>query len=437
MDGRGFYIAMELLRGRTLASLCHAQAPKLEVGLVIALGLQALAGLHNAHDAQAPTGEPMAVVHRDVKPSNLFLTNGGTLKLIDFGIAHIAAMGRTARGYFLGSIPYASPEQVRNDPVDARTDLFSLGLVMHELLIGQPILRKSNQAATLSAILSDPIPLARSFRPDVPPALDRAIAWAVQRAPGLRPPSAMALSEVLSEAAGTCPAWTELEIARWLQGQRPAGSSPEGTLSLAFRTAKTVSERLRQRARPRWVMASLVLAASLASGGWWFLRSPRPMDPAGGTVRAEEPAAPSAPTLPAELSARPVASPVPTAPSTPADTPAAPVVAALAPSASPPLRAANRSLPPPHKAKRDDGGPVPRQQTAPPPQQTGTLAFRVFPWATVYVDERPVGNTPLRPMEIPAGKHVVKLVFEERGVTRVQSVEVSPGETAWVKTKLE
>src|SRR5439155_7878943 len=104
---------------------------------------QACAGLHYAHERRLPDGRPLAVVHRDVSPQNLVITYEGLLKIVDFGIAKaVDRMTRTATGMIKGKFAYMSPEQCKNQPLDRRSDLFSLGIVLWELLTGKRLFRR-------------------------------------------------------------------------------------------------------------------------------------------------------------------------------------------------------------------------------------------------------------------------------------------------------
>jgi serine/threonine protein kinase len=187
-DGMPF-IVMEYLQGTTLKDLMASRGP-LPVGEAVDLVLQACEGVAEAHD--------LGIAHRDLKPSNLFLVDrpaaGPVLKVLDFGIAKTLTplapdgdLSLTAPLTLLGSPGYMSPEQAR-DPrqVDTRTDIWSLGLVLHELLTGRPVFDGRTRADILaSVLLKDPTPISL-LRPDVPLEIERVIQRCLQKLPEYR-----------------------------------------------------------------------------------------------------------------------------------------------------------------------------------------------------------------------------------------------------------
>ncbi len=217
MERQTLYLVMELLEGQSL-SQARGEGQALPIGLAVTLALQALEGLAHAHAA--------SVIHRDIKPSNLFLTLGGDLKLIDFGIATSIGLERTftKTGMFRGSLPYSSPEQARNEPADAQTDLFSFGLVLHELLTGRRVFDQSGEAAIVSALLWSPLPPVRSRREDVPRALERAVAWALEKERSRRAPSAVALAAALRDSVAPDVPWSRERVATWARQAQPRSS---------------------------------------------------------------------------------------------------------------------------------------------------------------------------------------------------------------------
>jgi tetratricopeptide (TPR) repeat protein len=190
-DGRPF-IAMEHVHGETLAA--RIRRGPLPAGEVIAIGRQAASALQAAH--------AMGVVHRDLKPSNMMLTSHG-IKLLDFGLASAArdSMGAgqppLAAG-FAGTIPYMSPEQVRAEALDLRTDLFSLGVVLYEAATGRLPFEAPTRAATCQAILEhDPPPPSRLVA-NLPPAIDLVVMRALAKPRDARYQSAQALADDLA-----------------------------------------------------------------------------------------------------------------------------------------------------------------------------------------------------------------------------------------------
>lgn len=176
-EGDWLYIAMELLRGTELRSMMALGPMALPVALDLAA--QVAEGLAAAH--------AHGVVHRDIKPSNIMVMDGRHAKIMDFGVARMQASElRTRSGVLLGSPKYMSPEQVGGHPVDARSDIFSLGSLLYEMVAGAPAFTGSELGGLLYAILhSQPVP-AGSIRPEVPPLLDLVISRAMQKNPAAR-----------------------------------------------------------------------------------------------------------------------------------------------------------------------------------------------------------------------------------------------------------
>jgi class 3 adenylate cyclase/tetratricopeptide (TPR) repeat protein len=170
------FIAMPFYEGETLESrLTRGPLPVDDaVGIARAVAL----GLGAAHQR--------AIVHRDIKPSNVMLVADGRLKILDFGVAKVADSTITGSGARLGTAAYMSPEQACGNPVDARTDMWSLGVMLYEMLAGRRPFEGPTSSALLFAILTgEPAPL-RDLRPEVPPALSDAVARALAKTPGRR-----------------------------------------------------------------------------------------------------------------------------------------------------------------------------------------------------------------------------------------------------------
>ncbi|AKV03853.1 Serine/threonine protein kinase PrkC, regulator of stationary phase [Labilithrix luteola] len=194
------YMAMEYLEGADLATVVERQG-RLPVAATIDYVMQASEALAEAH--------ALGIVHRDVKPSNLFLTKrvDGTpcVKVLDFGISKVTNLAEgpefsmTQTQAVLGSPQYMAPEQMRSSRrVDARTDIWSLGTIVHELLTGEPPFSAQTMTELCAMILQDPAPSLRARRSDVPHALDAIVARCLEKDPSRRPASVLELAQQLA-----------------------------------------------------------------------------------------------------------------------------------------------------------------------------------------------------------------------------------------------
>jgi hypothetical protein len=178
MLGESYFFTMEYVHGETVRSLLHrAKQRDRSVPLACALTIiaGAAAGLHHAHERNGNDGRPLGIVHRDISPSNLMISYEGNLKIVDFGVAKAADRVETKSGTVKGKISYLSPEQCRGARVDRRSDLFSLGIVMWEMLTGARLYRRSSDFENMTAIVHEPPPPPSTRRPDVPRAIDEIV----------------------------------------------------------------------------------------------------------------------------------------------------------------------------------------------------------------------------------------------------------------------
>ncbi|MFT3842448.1 MAG: protein kinase [Myxococcaceae bacterium] len=201
-DGTWF-VSMEWVDGRDLRDLFkRAMATGYQVPLELALrvGVEVAGGLHHAHTAQDAQGKPLKIVHRDVSPHNVLLSRHGQVKLIDFGVAKAAnKVVHTAAGILKGKFPYMAPEQANAKKVDARTDVFALGIVLWELVTGKHLFRGKSDAGTLRLVRACEVPPPSNLRPNVPPELDKVLLKALSLEPRKRYPDARAMQEALQE----------------------------------------------------------------------------------------------------------------------------------------------------------------------------------------------------------------------------------------------
>ncbi len=194
-----YFIAMELVEGRSLQNLIREEAP-LEASRVIQIAMQIARSLREAHR--------LDVIHRDLKPGNVLLTKHGDeedfVKVLDFGLVkHVEEQNDqelTQAGLFMGSPKYMSPEQIRGERVDARSDIYALGVVMYEMLTGKAPFERDNTVKVLMAHMHENAPpLARG---DVPPMLADLVQRCLQKAPERRPSSMDEIIVLLKQASG-------------------------------------------------------------------------------------------------------------------------------------------------------------------------------------------------------------------------------------------
>jgi tetratricopeptide (TPR) repeat protein len=185
-DGR-LFIAMACYEGQTLRQ--GLAAGPLPLAEALSYGRQLAAGLARAHEA--------GIVHRDVKPANLMITERGLVKIVDFGIAKLAEREATREDVTPGTIAYMSPEQTRSEPVDARTDVWSAGVVLYEMVAGRRPFTGEDDAVLIQAIRHDPAPRLGAVRTEVPATLESVIDRCLQKDADARYPDAGALQAAL------------------------------------------------------------------------------------------------------------------------------------------------------------------------------------------------------------------------------------------------
>ncbi|MBN1204359.1 MAG: protein kinase [Myxococcaceae bacterium] len=192
------YILMEYVRGPDLKRLINELRRKglaLPMEHALRIVAETSAGLHYAHSYVDPAGNAHPVVHRDVSPHNVLISLDGAIKLSDFGIAKVQGEDHTQAGVLKGKISYISPEAAAGRALDARNDVFALGVVLFELLTGQLPFRRDHDAATLNAIVREPAPVPSQLKPSIPQDVSDLILRALVKDPARRTPSAAAMRE--------------------------------------------------------------------------------------------------------------------------------------------------------------------------------------------------------------------------------------------------
>jgi serine/threonine-protein kinase len=462
-----WFIAMEWVNGVPLGKLIRKARASggIPVPVTVRVMAQISEALHYAHRARDEQGELLGIVHRDVSPQNIMVSYSGTVKLLDFGVAKARShSAKTAAGVVKGKLAYMAPEQCRGEEIDARADVFALGVCLFEALTGRPLYHRATEFETLKAVMDDPVPSVRSFKPEVPADLDAIVQHALAKLPEDRWQSAGELQEALEQwltdhremmnAARTGQYLETLygdEIARGpnintaamsASGSRrdalpavsasaphalmpgmgtvphtpqPSLQTPSPSQPQALIETGPLERRSRapqKKSALPLVLGGLVVALLLlvVVGGlaaWALTR---------GVTVALPPQSPLVPQGGAGLAlvidaGAPVIPVVPVIP----QVPEVPVVV----------------VGPPHSGTTDTTDtpetPGPREPLR--PRQQGTLAINTRPWSKVYIGPRLLGTTPLGGVTVPVGTIALRLVDRD-GATHRRTVRVEAGQPA-------
>ena len=402
------YIAMELLKGRDLRQLRQEgwRPTPSQAALIVRRVADALAYAHSK-----------GVVHRDVKPANIFMVGRTQPRVLDFGIARVAHQidGHTGDDIAGGSPYYMAPEQVRQQPVDRRADVFSLGVVLYELLTDLKPFRGESLSEITTAVLGHEPPSAHAVNRDVPKVLSEIAGRAMEKDPDMRYRSARALSHELRH-------WLD-EHGEFTDNGDPVPASPA------------------VRRRVAWAGVAAAAAAGVAGLAWWAAASlPGSAAPHAADAAVAASAATAGKVLAAPAPA--AAALAATEPSTASEAAAAealneakPVASIAKDATKPPLKETSRD-----KRTREARERASRTADAAPakpaaPSPTGTVRLAVSPWGQVDVDGAPVGTAPpLNELTLPEGRHQITIRNEDFPPYSA-TVNVTPGQAVSVKHK--
>lgn len=285
-DGEMAYLVMEYLPGITLRDLLREQR-RLSIPQTITIMDAVVSGLAAAHRA--------GIVHRDVKPENVLLAEDGRIKIGDFGLAR-ATTANTASGQMLmGTIAYLAPELVTRGTADGRSDIYALGIMLYEMLVGEQPYKGEQPMQIAYQHATDSVPRPSAKNPGIPEQLDELVMWATEREPDERPADARAMLDRLREIEkdlGVYPHVVRAPVAGTVRAAVVDDGIDSGEVTKVMPgtfTAPTVTDdvdnatRLRRRVRRNarkgaWLVALVVLLAALAAGaGWWFGSGPGSM----------------------------------------------------------------------------------------------------------------------------------------------------------------
>jgi serine/threonine-protein kinase len=417
-----YFIAMEFIHGRTLRAVkakLKQRARGFPAGYAARIASAALHGLHYAHTLKGQQGEALKIIHRDMSPDNVMVGFDGGVKILDFGIAKTAlATSTTEVGTVKGKYAYMSPEQLDAKPLDGRTDVWSVGVMLYELLAGQRPFTAEEDAALVKQILNtEPLPLSER-NPEVPKELGAIVSRALNKDRNQRYSSAEAMAVALEGFVTSAQvSLSDAETAAFMkelygddESSNPAALTPSGEQQVPFSglylssasnemTQSTQMSVILTYARARWraLLVGLLAAAAMCGGGVALAvmgaKKPMvvapPVDPIAALPEVEEVDAGPDEADPAAANDDPGKAPDPASPDTP--------------NPSPP--------PPPHP-------------TAGVALGKGKVDLRVKPWAEVFEGKKSFGVTPMPPFELAAGKHVLTLKNSDLSVEKHLPVKV-------------
>lgn len=285
-DGELAYLVMEYLPGITLRELMREQR-RLSVSQTITIMDSVLTGLAAAHRA--------GIVHRDVKPENILLAEDGRIKIGDFGLARATTANTATGAQLLGTIAYLAPELVTRGTADARSDIYALGILLYEMLVGEQPYKGEQPMQIAFQHATDSVPRPSAKNPSVPEPLDELVLWATEKVPDERPNDAQQMLERLREIErelGVTPIVTRAAVTAGVATVDEGGSGdltkvmpsiltgPTGSLDLADNATQLRRRGARRKTRGAWLMAIVIVLAALAAGaGWWLGSGPGSMVP--------------------------------------------------------------------------------------------------------------------------------------------------------------
>ena len=427
-EGDDVFLVMEYVDGPSLRQLQQAReagkAPPISLGLATHVVAAAAAGLEFAHRRRGG-----AVIHADVSPSNLLLTTSGEVKVADFGIARREGIAAAVEGKWA----YMAPEQARGEPLDARADVFALGVVLYELTTGRHPFGRRRTGEEDEDCASRPAVRPRLLRPEMPPELEAIIVRAM----------AFEREDRFASAQSLIDALTELRFREgWREGPAELAQAIEWVRVRVHGGAPAAATQV--TGKPLTIFSRSLLGAGLEARGTPHALPAAPVPapvPRRRRRRALAIAIPLGIALAAAIAIPLLGAPPPLAASAPApasaaaDPPPRPVPVPVPLPPPPPeiifVEPESRPAPPPRK-------PAPAKKAAKPaarPTGTGTLRVHAEPWAYAEVGDFKV-ETPAK-LTLPAGRHKLRLHNPDTGARVTRWVTIEPGAVETVSVTLE
>ncbi|MEW5740946.1 MAG: serine/threonine-protein kinase [Myxococcota bacterium] len=489
----GLYVAMEFIPGQNLNEVveaCARQAAVLPLGFSVAVVHDCALALHYAHTFTLPSGEPSPVIHRDVAQKNIMVTYEGQVKLLDFGIAKAkGALARTKAGTVKGTAGYMSPEQVRGEVVDARSDIFSLGVVLWEMITGRRLFSADTEVEELRLILSGPIESPDQVEPSVPEPLARVAMKALERDRNKRFSTARDFARTLAAECADLlfdvderAAFMKERFASKMESTRKlfeaaAASFTEAQVEEAARAYRDSRQHPEEKSRqPVKARVSAAKAAKLSANKLPQVSasklpkvSANKLKPVGGSARklppvesrpAESDTDARVPVAPAPTSERPAMKSALVLAAlaivlgvgglvvwklgggtTPEERPVMPDIAAIPGSDGPTGDGDDAPLDPPTKGveprgvEPTKGATDPRASEPKKPKAQGEVTLVLLPEATVLKGKQELGRGMMMTFSLPVGTHLVTVVGPD-GVKRKLSLPVLAGKNKPLKLQV-
>ncbi len=487
--GDEWFMAMELLDGKDVRNLLRKLSRSrryLPVEHALLIAVEACKGLDYAHKKTDLQGRPYGIVHRDMSPSNVLVAYEGEVKVADFGIAKAKFSSETTQGGALkGKYEYMSPEQASGRRMDHRTDLFSLGIVLHEMLTGRRLFKTGSDAATLEMVKAADVPLPSELNPRVPEAIDRIVMKALARRPEDRWSSAAEMSAALQDYLfPQSPDALRADLARLMhevfaqeigeerrrlakgsevaaQRRQAVGDHAQGWEAQPSSSLSRASMRTAARWGPAILGGSVLVVTALLAVTVgtlvWVARAPAPtavVAPTTGTLdvvilpsarvyldgalAGEGEVTTLSDLVPGSHVLRIEADGYETVLETVQIGPGERVgftrtLAAL-PTAPP---VPEPTTPAPTRVVAPTPTPTPAPAPAPEPAAVGNLTISIVGggWARVWIDGAPLAETAPLSRDLPAGPHEVRVENPDLGIAHTERVVIAPGERSTVRVR--
>lgn len=400
--GQSYFIAMEYIRGKDLRGIlkrCKGKNIRLPVALAVFIAKEVASALSYAHRQKDNMGRNLNIIHRDVSPQNILISYDGDVKVVDFGIAKAGAHSKTTTGVLKGKLSYMSPEQAWGKPIDHRSDIFSLGVVLYEMLTGESLFKGDSEINTLERVREARVePLPSSINTDLPSeieakmlkALAKDVTGRYQNASDMEADAGSILFKLLSgDPALSLKQFmhdlfkAEIEAEHKSEMEEETISIPleQETIAVSPKAEvkKTTPALKKRKIYPYAIAASLsVVVLIIAAFMFWPIISPNP------------------PLVTSPVPVQPVVEPKNEMAKT--DEQSINTMTAVD------IKNNTQQIPRPQADKQQN-----KIQKASEEENEGELTINAMPWANVYIDGKPYGTTPKTIENMKAGMHKIRL----------------------------